>query len=102
MTGEHTVGELCEGLDGGRRKTAVGLIRALLDRGFARAVPRPDERVLPAGVLDLFASQINFVEHFMHADQHSPQELFARFRSSRVLVSGSPDGVATAAVRGLL
>lgn len=102
MTGESTVGEICEGLDENRRKTAVGLMRTLLDRGFARAVPRPDTQMLPAGVLDSFATQINFVEHFMHADQRTPQELFARFRSSRVLVSGSPGGVAAAAVRGLL
>ncbi|GAA3778560.1 TOMM precursor leader peptide-binding protein [Streptomyces chiangmaiensis] len=102
MTGEHTIGELCEGLNDKRRKTTIGLMRTLLDRGFARAVPPPDERTLPAGILDLFAPQINFVEHFMHADQRTPQELFARFRSSRVLVSGPPGGVAAAAVRGLL
>lgn len=77
-------------------------MRTLLDRGFARAVPRPDVQLLQAAVSDLFAPQINFVEHFMHADQRTPQELFARFRSSRVLVSGSPGGVAAAAVRGLL
>lgn len=102
MTGESTMAELCEGLDESRRKTAVGLMRTLLARGFARAVLRPDVRMLPAGVSDLFAPQINFVEHFMHTDQRTPQELFARFRSSRVLVSGPPGGVAAAAVRGLL
>ncbi|MFI9783044.1 TOMM precursor leader peptide-binding protein [Kitasatospora sp. NPDC051984] len=104
MTGERTVEEICEGLDDNRRKTAVGLMRTLLDRGFARAVPGAGTGAgtLPAEVLDRFAPQINFVEHFMHADQRTPQELFARFRSSRVLVSGSPSGVAAAAVRGLL
>jgi bacteriocin biosynthesis cyclodehydratase domain-containing protein len=102
MTGEHTVAELCEGLDDSRRKTAVSLMRTLLDRGFARAVPLPDLRTLPTSTADLFARQINFVEHFMHADQRAPQELFACFRSSRVLVSGPPSGVAAAAVRGLL
>ncbi|WP_330460974.1 TOMM precursor leader peptide-binding protein [Streptomyces sp. NBC_00820] len=102
MTGESSIAELCDGLDDSRRITAVGLIRTLLDRGFARAVPRPDVQVLPAAVSDLFAPQINFVEHFMHADQRTPQELFARFRSSRILVSGPPGSVAAAAVRGLL
>lgn len=102
MTGEFSIAELCEGLDDTRRKTAVGLMRTLLDRGFARAMSRPDVQLLPAAVSDLFAPQINFVEHFMHADQQTPQELFARFRSSRVLVSGPPGGVAAAAVRGLL
>lgn len=102
MTGESTVAELCEGLDDSRRTTAVGLMRTLLSRGFARAVPTPDVRVLPSAVLEAYSPQINFIEHFMHADQHTPQELFARFRSSRVLVSGPPGGVAAAAVRGLL
>lgn len=102
MTGESSVAELCEGLDDSRRTTAVGLMRTLLTRGFARAVPAPDVRVLPSAVLEAYAPQINFIEHFMHADQRTPQELFARFRSSRVLVSGPPGGVAAAAVRGLL
>lgn len=102
MTGESSMAELCEGLDDSRRKTAVGLMRTLLNRGFARAVPAPDVLSLPSAVLEAFSPQINFIEHFMHADQHTPQELFARFRSSRVLVSGPPGGVAAAAVRGLL
>src|SRR4051812_23473996 len=46
MTGESSVAELCEGLDDSRRTTAVGLMRTLLNRGFARAVPAPDVRVL--------------------------------------------------------
>ncbi len=102
MTGESSIAELCAGLDESRRKTAAGLIRTLLDRGFARAVSGSDVRLLPAAVSDLFAPQLHFVEHFMHADQRTPQELFARFRSSRVLVSGPPGDAAAAAVRGLL
>jgi bacteriocin biosynthesis cyclodehydratase domain-containing protein len=102
MTGESSMAELCVGLDDNRRKTAVGLMRTLLNRGFARAVPAPDLRALPSAMLEAFSPQINFIEHFMHADQRTPQELFARFRSSRVLVSGPPGGVAAAAVRGLL
>lgn len=102
MTGESTVAELCEGLDDSRRATAVGLMRTLLARGFARVVPGADPGTLPAAVEKLYSAQINFVEHFMHDDPRTPQELFARFRSSRVLVSGPPGGVAAATVRGLL
>ncbi len=102
MNGEHTVDELCDGLDEERRKTAVGLVGTLISRGFARHAPpsRPD--VLPAGVGTAFAAQTHFVEHFMHGDDSSPQELFARFRASRVLVTGPPGAVSAAAIRGLL
>ena len=102
MTGELSIAELCDGLDEKRRKTAVGLMRTLLDRGFARHTPPPDTATLPAPVLDMFGPQINFVEHFMHTDEHRPEELFARFRTSRVLVAGPRSATAGAAVRGLL
>jgi bacteriocin biosynthesis cyclodehydratase domain-containing protein len=102
MTGQLSMAELCEGLDENRRRTAIALMRTLLDRGFARDVPPADAAVLEPAVSELFAPQINFVEHVMHADQRTPQELFARFRSSRVLVSGPPGDVAAAVVRGLL
>ncbi len=102
MTGESTVAELCEGLDENRQKTAMGLMSTLLKRGFARAVPAPDSETLPLAVLGRFASQVNFVEHFTHGDPGTPQELFARFRSLRVLVSGPPGEMSAAAVRGLL
>ncbi|MEU0187569.1 hypothetical protein ABZ312_41465, partial [Streptomyces sp. NPDC006207] len=77
-------------------------MKALLDKGFARDFPQPDDKVLDSAAAELFASQVNFIEHFMHADRRTPQELFARFRSSRVLVSGPPGDVLAAAVRGLL
>jgi bacteriocin biosynthesis cyclodehydratase domain-containing protein len=102
MTGEWTVAELCEGLDEGRRRTAEGLVRTLLDRGFARDAVSTVDAELPEQVLRRFAAQINFVEHFMHATGRSPQAWFSRFRSSRVLVVGPPTGIAEAAVRGLL
>lgn len=102
MNGASSVAELCEGLDESRRRTAVALMKALLDKGFARDVPQSDDKVLDSTTAELFAPQVNFIEHFMHADQRTPQELFARFRSSRVLVSGPPGDVLAAAVRGLL
>jgi len=102
MTGQLSMAELCDGLDESRRRTAIALMRTLLDRGFARDVPPADDTVLDPAVSDLFAPQINFVEHVMHADGRTPQELFARFRSSRVLVSGRPGDVGAAVVRGLL
>jgi bacteriocin biosynthesis cyclodehydratase domain-containing protein len=102
MTGQLTMAELCEGLDEKRRTTAFTLIRTLLDRGFARDVPPPDGTVLDAAVSEFFAPQINFIEHRMHADRHTPQELFARFRASRVLVSGPRGEIADAVIRGLL
>lgn len=102
MTGQLSTAELCEGLDEKRRATAFTLIRTLLDRGFARDVPPADGTVLDAAVSEFFAPQINFIEHRMHADRRTPQQLFARFRSSRVLVSGPRGEVSDAVVRGLL
>ncbi|HEY0168645.1 MAG TPA: TOMM precursor leader peptide-binding protein [Jatrophihabitans sp.] len=102
MTGEWTVAELCEGLDEARRRTAEGLVRTLLDRGFARDAVASVDAELSEQVLRRFASQINFVEHFMHATDRSPQAWFSQFRSSRVLVLGPMTGITDAAVRGLL
>jgi bacteriocin biosynthesis cyclodehydratase domain-containing protein len=102
MNGESTVDEICDGLDDKRRATAVGLVKTLLTRGFARHAPAGGDDVLSDEVAAAFASQTNLVEHFQHADDRTPQELFARFRTSRVLVTGPPGAVAAAAVRGLL
>lgn len=102
MDGSHTVDELCESLDDQRRETAVGLVRTLLARGFARHAPQGDDDVLPPGVAAAFAAQTQFVEHFMHADDRTPQELFAAFRSTRVLLTGPAGPVSAAALRGLL
>ncbi|MDQ2956737.1 MAG: TOMM precursor leader peptide-binding protein [Actinomycetota bacterium] len=101
MTGEWTVADLCDGLDDARRGTAEGLVRTLLDRGFARDATSGDGG-LPEPVLRQFTSQINFIEHFMHASGRSPQALFGQFRSSRVLVVGPSSGIIDAAIRGLL
>ncbi len=102
MNGDHTVDDLCESLDSARRETAHGLIRTLLARGFARHAPEPDGEVLPPEVLAAFDPQTQFVEHFMHAGDRTPQELFARFRASRVLLAGTANPVSAAAMRGLL
>ncbi|HTZ43216.1 MAG TPA: TOMM precursor leader peptide-binding protein [Jatrophihabitans sp.] len=102
MTGEWTVADLCTGLDDARRRTAEGLLRTLLDRGFARDASASDDGGLTEPVLARFASQINFVEHFMHGDDRSPQQLFGAFRTSRVLLIGGRAGILDAAVRGLL
>jgi bacteriocin biosynthesis cyclodehydratase domain-containing protein len=102
MDGSFTVDELCGSLDEKRRATAVGLIRTLLARGFARPSAQDDGDALPPDVAAAFAPQVQFVEHFMHAGERTPQELFAAFRTSRVLVAGPANPVSAAALRGLL
>ncbi|WP_069813252.1 TOMM precursor leader peptide-binding protein [Streptomyces sp. TP-A0874] len=102
MTGELSIADLCEGLDEGRRNTSIALMKTLLAKGFARHAAQPEDGILPDAVLARFSPQINFVEHFMHADTRTPQELFARFRTARVLVTGPPGEVVTSVVRGLL
>ena len=47
MTGEWTVADLCAGLDDNRRRTAEGLLRTLLDRGFARDATTSGDAGLP-------------------------------------------------------
>ncbi|KUJ37203.1 hypothetical protein ACZ90_69750 [Streptomyces albus subsp. albus] len=65
-------------------------------------MPPAGPDLLAEPVRAAFAPQIHFVEHFTHTDPRTPQELFARFRAARILVSGAPDGISAAAVRGLL
>ncbi len=100
MTGEYTVQELCSGLDEGRRRTVLGLVRTLLDRGFARQTTPPGDNDLPAEVRRAFAPQINLIDHYGGSTQPAAQR-FQRFRTSTVLVAGD-DEVALAAAGGLL
>ena len=87
LTGEHTVAELCGGLGPGQQAMVAELVRALLDRGFARDVyPEPDDALrLPVAVAERFAPQINYIDHYTG----NAEERFDRFRSARVAVLGT-------------
>ncbi|MFI7523566.1 TOMM precursor leader peptide-binding protein [Micromonospora globbae] len=95
LTGEHTLAQLTASLDQGQRQTVVSLVRALLDRGFAKDAGRRTD--LPEAVARRFAPQIEFVDHF--ADD--PTGRFQRFHTARVVLGGG-GAVLLAAAGGLL
>ncbi len=85
LDGESTVDELCEALPEGQRKMVRSLVKALLERGFARdAAVRDRPEALPEAVRTQFAAQVSYVDHF----QDGPSERFATFRDSSVVVLG--------------
>ena len=101
MTGEYSVGELCEGLGDAQRQTVLRLTGTLLAQGFVRDVPPAADAGLPDTVLTRFRPQINLIEHFAGTTGDSPAVRFGRFRAARALVAGSAP-VLTAAVQGLV
>lgn len=85
LTGEHTVAELCDGLDTGHRTTVLGIVNALLERGFATNVRPAEDIGLEPGVGTRFASQVAYLQH---AAPDSPAA-FAAVRAGTVRVVGS-------------
>ncbi|MEU8362745.1 TOMM precursor leader peptide-binding protein [Nonomuraea sp. NPDC048882] len=84
LTGEHTLAELCAGLAPERQAMVVSLVRSLIGNGFARDVPPAGDIDLDPAVEQVFASQLNYVEHFVD----EAKARFLRFRTARVLMLG--------------
>ncbi len=82
--GKQTTSELCAGLAHEKQEPARKLIATLLEK---RILIDHVEGItdLSHSVLERFAPQIEFIEHF--AD--SPVQRFAKFRHSRILLMGS-------------
>lgn len=95
LTGEHTLAQLTAALDPGQRQTVLTLVRALLDRGFAKDAG--ERSALPEPLARRFAAQIEFIDHF--ADD--PTGRFRRFHSARVALCGGGEALLAAAT-GLL
>jgi bacteriocin biosynthesis cyclodehydratase domain-containing protein len=84
LTGKQTVDDLCEGLEAEKRDPARKLISTLLEKRIL--INHVEETTdLSPSVLQRFAPQIQFIEHFVDA----PVARFARFRKSRILLTGS-------------
>jgi bacteriocin biosynthesis cyclodehydratase domain-containing protein len=97
LTGENTVAQLCADLPEAQRSMVTNFVRTLLERGYARDA-RPSEPVdLSPAVSDRFGSQINYIDHYV--DEAAAR--FARFRASRVLITGTGP-VAHAAATSLI
>lgn len=98
LTGTLAVQSICEGMPPDKSRMVIELVRTLYQRGFARAVansrPEPD---LPAAVAERFATQINYVDHYV--DDATAR--FCHFRTARVAVLGS-DRVAHACALSLV
>lgn len=85
LTAEHTLAELCAGLAPERQAMVVSLVRSLIDNGFARDVPPAGDIDLDPAVEQVFASQLNYVEHFVD----EAKTRFLRFRTAKVLMLGT-------------
>jgi putative thiazole-containing bacteriocin maturation protein len=85
LTGEHTLEELCQPLDPGRREMVVRLVRTLVDKGMVKDHVLEDPATLPEDVRARFAPQIELIDHYTD----NPVRRFKAFRQSRLLLVGS-------------
>lgn len=96
LNGEHSVEQMCAGLDDGQRRTVASLIKALTSRGFAKDATGGSE--LPPPLAARFAGQVEFIDHFTDDDAAGR---FRRFRDAHVVLGGAGPTLLAAAV-GLL
>ncbi|GGM34940.1 TOMM precursor leader peptide-binding protein [Dactylosporangium sucinum] len=99
LNGQHTVAQLCAGLNDGQRDMVGDIVSKMLERGFARDTTddTPPQTPLPPEVAARFASQISYIDHFTD----SPEHRFAKLRAARIAVVGD-DLVARWCVAGLV
>lgn len=95
LNGEHSVADLCDGLDAQHRDTVLGVVRALLDRGFATDVPAVPAGQLDDGVAARFGRQLAYLQHV--CGDGGPSGL-AAVRAATVHVVGSGALARTAAL----
>jgi bacteriocin biosynthesis cyclodehydratase domain-containing protein len=86
LNGEHSVSDLCEGLDAGHRDTVLGVVRALLERGFATDVPRAPAEQVDDHVRARFGRQLAYLEHTTGT---AAGAAMAAIRAATVHVAGS-------------
>ena len=96
LTGEHTLDELCAGLEVAQREMVAKLVSALLQRGILKHEEAEEPGLVAEAVYQRFRQQIEFIDHY--AD--TPRQRFKAFRESRIAVVGS--GEALLALAGSL
>lgn len=97
LDGSHSVADLTASLPPAPRQMVEKLVGALHEAGLVRDVSQDRAHSLTADELELYATEIAFVEAF----HTSPALRFQRYRETRVAVIGS-GAVFAAAVEGAL
>ncbi|PTX64711.1 putative thiazole-containing bacteriocin maturation protein [Melghirimyces profundicolus] len=85
FNGDHTLGELTEGLPGPYRERVYEIVETLYRNGFVRDVSRDRPHQLSAGVFERYASQIAFLDSFGGSGAHR----FQIYRQAKALAVGS-------------
>lgn len=85
FNGEHTLGELTDGLSAPYRERIYAIAEVLYRNGFARDVSQDRPYLLPEAIVERYGSQIAFLDSFGHSGAYR----FERYREDRVLAAGS-------------
>jgi len=85
FNGEHTLGELTDGLPHEHRNRVYEIAESLYRNGFVRDVSRDRPHSLPEEILEQYASQIAFLNHFGDSGAYR----FQCYRQAKVLAAGS-------------
>ncbi|MFM1652986.1 putative thiazole-containing bacteriocin maturation protein [Brevibacillus sp. B_LB10_24] len=85
FNGEHTMEDLTDGLSDQHRERVYEIAEMLYENGFARDVSQDRPHQLAAEVLSKYASQIEFLDHFVGSGAYR----FQNYRQTEVLAVGS-------------
>ncbi|MEF3312303.1 putative thiazole-containing bacteriocin maturation protein [Paenibacillus sp. GYB004] len=85
FNGEHTLGELTDGLSAPYRERVYAIAETLYRNGFARDVSQDRPCLLPETIMERYGSQIAFLDSFGPSGAYR----FERYREARVLTVGS-------------
>ncbi|MFF2889613.1 putative thiazole-containing bacteriocin maturation protein [Paenibacillus sp. NPDC057967] len=85
FNGEHRLGDLTDRLPDQHRNQVYGIAEVLYRNGYVRDVSQDAPHQLPKEVLERYASQIEFLDHFGDSGAYR----FQSYRQSKVLVVGS-------------
>ncbi|MFJ5623999.1 putative thiazole-containing bacteriocin maturation protein [Peribacillus loiseleuriae] len=85
FNGEHTLGDMTEGLTGPYQSRVYEIVETLYKNGFVRDASQDRPHRLKTKVLEKYASQIEFIENFVDSGAYRFQE----YRQAKVLVVGS-------------
>ncbi|OUS77225.1 putative thiazole-containing bacteriocin maturation protein [Paenibacillus sp. MY03] len=85
FNGEHRLGDLTNGLPDQHRNQVYDIAEVLYRNGYVRDVGQDAPHQLPEEVLEKYASQIEFLDHFGDSGAYR----FQSYRQANVLVVGS-------------